>query len=62
MIQNYLSEAEKESFYDFIAIRHYQLQATIVEICGLDCIDKQFIDKQLSWLINWRKQYVKERG
>lgn len=57
-----LSEAEKKSFYDFIVIRHYQLQATIVEIYGLDCIDKQFIDKQLNWLINWRKQYVRESG
>lgn len=32
-------------FYDFIALRHFQLQATIVEIYGLDCIDDEFIDK-----------------
>lgn len=44
-------------FYDFIALRHFQLQATIVEIYGLDCIDEQFIDKQLEWIKQWRKQY-----
>lgn len=44
-------------FYDFIALRHFQLQATIVEIYGLDCIDGKFIDKQLEWIKQWRKQY-----
>ena len=44
-------------FYDFIALRHFQLQATIVEIYGLDCVDKGFIDKQLDWIKQWRKQY-----
>jgi len=44
-------------FYDFIALRHFQLQATIVEIYGLKCIDEQFIDKQLEWIEQWKKQY-----
>lgn len=44
-------------FYNFIALRHFQLQATIVEIYGLDCIDEEFIDKQLDWIKQWRKQY-----
>lgn len=44
-------------FYDFIALRHFQLQAVIVEIYGLDCIDEEFIDKQLDWIKQWRKQY-----
>lgn len=44
-------------FYEFIALRHFQLQATIVEIYGLDCIDEEFIDKQLDWIKRWRKQY-----
>jgi Ser/Thr protein kinase RdoA (MazF antagonist) len=57
-----LSKIERKSFYDFIAIRHYQLQATIVEIYGYDCIEEQFIDKQLKWLVDWRKQYIKEFG
>lgn len=44
-------------FYDFIALRHFQLQATIVEVYGLDCIDEQFIDKQLDWIKKWRYMY-----
>lgn len=44
-------------FYDFIALRHFQLQATIVEIYGLDCIDEGFIDKQLNWIKQWRNYY-----
>lgn len=44
-------------FYEFIALRHFQLQATIVEIFGLDCIDEKFIDKQLKWIKQWRKIY-----
>ena len=45
-------------FYDFIALRHFQLQATIVEIYGLNCIDEEFIDKQLEWIKQWRNQYM----
>lgn len=44
-------------FYDFIALRHFQLQATIVEIYGLNCIDEKFIDKQLDWIKQWRNYY-----
>lgn len=50
-------EFNLNQFYDFIALRHFQLQATIVEIYGLDCIDEKFIDKQLEWIKQWRKQY-----
>lgn len=46
-----------KQLYEFIALRHFQLQATIVEIYGLDCIDEKFIDKQLNWIKQWRKQY-----
>lgn len=46
-----------KQFYEFIALRHFQLQVTIVEIYGLDCIDEEFIDKQLDWIKQWRKQY-----
>ena len=48
-----LTELEQETFGDWVAIRHFQLQATIVEIYGLDCIDHNFIDGQLKWLENW---------
>lgn len=51
-----LSDMELKAFYDLIAIYHYQLQATIIEIYGLDCVDDIFFDKQLDWLIRWRKQ------
>ena len=48
-----LSNEEKLSFYDWVAIRHFQLQATILEIHGIDCIDEKFIDYQLYWLNKW---------
>uniref|UniRef100_UPI002899961D phosphotransferase n=1 Tax=Lachnoclostridium sp. TaxID=2028282 RepID=UPI002899961D len=51
-----LSEEELNSFYDLIAVYHYQLQATIVEIYGLNCIDVEFLDNQLNWLMKWREQ------
>lgn len=50
-----LKEANWASFRDWVAIRHFQLQATIIEIYGLDCIGEQFIDEQLEWLENWGK-------
>lgn len=51
-----LTNLEIMSFYDLIAVRHYQLQATIIEINGLDCINYKFLDKQLDWLMRWRNQ------
>lgn len=48
-----LSPEELLSFPDWVAIRHFQLQATILEIYGIDCIDEGFIDAQLSWLHQW---------
>lgn len=53
--QRNLSNLEVKAFYDLVAVRHYQLQATIIEIHGLDCIDHSFIDKQMSWLMQWRE-------
>ena len=49
-----LTKQEIASIYDWIALRHFQLQATIVEIYGLDCIDDLFIDQQLEWLEAWK--------
>lgn len=34
---------------------HYALQATIVDIHGLACIDYDFIDKQWQWLEQWQE-------
>ena len=50
-----LRPAEKGSFFDWVAIRHFQLQATILEIYGIDCVDEAFIDRQLAWLTDWRR-------
>jgi Putative homoserine kinase type II (protein kinase fold) len=54
--ENYLSEVEQSSFQYWAAIRHFQLQATIVEVYGIDCIDNHFIDEQLKWLKSWCEQ------
>lgn len=48
-----LLDDEIESFNVWVAIRHFQLQATIVEIYGMDCINDGFIDDQLKWLNSW---------
>ena len=50
-----LNRAEQQSFHDWVAVRHFQLQATIVELYGMDCIDGHFIDSQLDWLNRWMK-------
>lgn len=51
-----ITDAERDAFYTCIAIRHYQLQATIMEIHGLDCVDETFIDGQWDWLMRWKEQ------
>lgn len=53
---NSLYKNETNAFYDLIALYHFALQATIVEIYGIDCIDNDFLDKQLDWLYRWREQ------
>ena len=50
-----LSREEILSFPYWVAIRHFQLQATILEIYGVDCIDEGFIDGQLYWLNKWKE-------
>lgn len=50
-----LSREEILSFPYWVAIRHFQLQATILEIYGTDCIDEAFIDGQLYWLNKWQE-------
>ena len=51
-----VSERELFAFNDLVSIMHYQLQATIIEIHGLDCVDESFIDNQLDWLLKWKEQ------
>ena len=52
---NDLSQTEVESLYDMIALYHFTLQATIIEIFGIDCVENAFFDRQLAWLNQWRK-------
>ena len=51
--QRSLSWKEQQSFADWVAIRHFQLQATILEIHGIDCVREKFVDAQLDWLEAW---------
>lgn len=51
-----LTEEELATFNDWIVIRHFQLQATIVEVFGMDCIDNNFVDKQLQWIKSWEER------
>lgn len=52
-----LSPGEADSLYDIIALYHFALQATIIEIFGINCVDNDFLDRQLHWLQEWKKQY-----
>lgn len=44
------------AIYDLLALYHFALQATIIEIYGIDCVDPTFFDAQLDWLQRWKKQ------
>jgi Putative homoserine kinase type II (protein kinase fold) len=52
-----LSKEEESAIYDFIAIRHFDIQATIIESRGLACVDEQFLDEQYLWLDKWINAY-----
>lgn len=56
-----LTRAETEAFYDLIALYHFALQATIIEIFGIDCVDNEFLDRQLGWLNEWQEQCEQNR-
>ena len=51
--QRSLSREEILSLPYWVAIRHFQLQAIIMEIYGLHCNDDSFDDAQLRWLNKW---------
>ena len=57
---NPLSQAEIDAFFDLIALYHFALQATIIEMYGLACVDNAFLDKQLDWLNKWWEQCESE--
>jgi len=52
-----LSTEEEKAIYDFIAIRHFDIQATIIESQGLACVNEQFLDEQYLWLEKWIKRF-----
>ena len=52
-----LSPQEADALYDIIALYHFALQATIIEIFGINCVDNAFLDRQMDWLYKWQKQY-----
>lgn len=52
---NSVSDQELSVIYSFIAIRHFEVQATIIENLGIECIDKEFVDDQLEWLRRWEQ-------
>jgi len=59
---NPISQAEIDSIYDMIALYHFALQATIIEIHGIDCVDSVFLDNQLDWLYKWQQQSSSAAG
>ncbi len=50
-----LSVQEVEAIFSFIAIRHYELIATITECQGLESLDSAFLDEQTNWLLAWEQ-------
>ena len=60
-LKGYITEREisREELYalpDMMALYHYELQATIMEVYGLDCVDGAFFDAQFQWLMRWEKE------
>ncbi|MDF2944633.1 MAG: aminoglycoside phosphotransferase [Herbinix sp.] len=54
---NTVEQEEINFVYDLIAIRHFEVQATIIDNLGFACIDEKFIDDQFEWLMKWDKSY-----
>ena len=54
--ENPVSQAEADSLRDLMALYHFALQATIIELYGLDCVSSEFLDRQLDWLQQWQAQ------
>jgi Ser/Thr protein kinase RdoA (MazF antagonist) len=59
---NTVSQNEIDAYYDLIAMYHFTLQATMIELYGLDCVDSKWLNNQLDWLYRWREQCGKMRG
>ena len=48
--------ADFNVLFDLIAVYHFALQATIMELFGPGCVDHHFFDKQLDWLARWSNE------
>jgi Ser/Thr protein kinase RdoA (MazF antagonist) len=51
-----LSQEELSAIYSLIAIYHFQLQATMIELYGLNENQIRFFDSQYKWLQQWEEQ------
>jgi Ser/Thr protein kinase RdoA (MazF antagonist) len=54
-----LNDTEFRAVFDYIAIRHYDIQATIMECKGLGCVDNDFLTDQYRWLMKWEEMCAK---
>lgn len=57
-----LTQKEIAAFPDLIALYHFALQATLLEMFGPDFVDEAFLDRQLDWLERWRRQCEAEES
>lgn len=55
-----LSDAEIAAVFDFVAVRHYELIATITECQGLEGLSESFLNQQYEWLMNWRNLCIQK--
>lgn len=53
-VEREISAGEIQAMFDFIAIWHYELTATITRCQGLDRLSRAFLDEQYEWLMNWK--------
>jgi Ser/Thr protein kinase RdoA (MazF antagonist) len=52
--ENNITDIELNTTYHFIAIRHYELIATITEIHNNEGNSIKFLDQQYEWLMKWK--------
>ncbi len=55
-----ITQREIAAFADLIGVYHFALEATIIELHGLDCVDARFFQNQMDWLREWERQANKE--
>ncbi len=56
-----ITDAERLAVYDFIAIRHFQLQAQIYDVYGFGRTPVSFLDNQWNWLRRWEEKRAQAR-